>query len=132
MVNALGVVKCILRTVFFLITKVKAFQTFSIACPTDIIHFIIFSWQEPIALFPFFFDSCSVTGYWFMHRFSEGSSCLDLCCVKFCYFTHIYIFWFIEIVNLFPDENVPTSEDKLNKVLYPLLILLWQSFKTNK
>ena len=48
---------------FFLITKVKAFQTFSIACPTDIIHFIIFSWQEPAALFPFFFDSCSVTGY---------------------------------------------------------------------
>ena len=59
-----------------------------------------------------------------MHRFSEGSSCLDLCCVKFCHSTHIYILWFIEVVNLFPDENVPTSEDKLNKVLYPLLILL--------
>ena len=38
---------------FFLITKVKAFQTFSIACPTDIIHFIIFSWQEPTAFFLF-------------------------------------------------------------------------------
>ena len=42
------------KNFFFLITKVKDFQTFSIACPTDIIHFIIFSWQEPIALFPFF------------------------------------------------------------------------------
>ena len=66
-----------------------------------------------------------------MHRFSEGSSCLDLCCVRFL-LTHIYVLWFIEIVNLFLDENVPTSEDKLNKVLYPLLILLCQSFKTNK